>query len=99
VDVGAGIGWVTFAGNGVHAPARFTITPIRLILRPITLAVPEEHRKRWMGVLNIFWKETYVRGRLNAEQFGSSTDTFSVNGELIRSFGFNVDVTALFPWK
>jgi hypothetical protein len=99
VDVGAGIGWVTFAGNGVHAPARFTITPIRLILRPITLAVPEEYRKRWMGVLNIFWKETYVRGRLNAEQFGSSTDTFSVNGELIRSFGFNVDVTALFPWK
>jgi hypothetical protein len=99
VDVGAGIGWVTFSGDRVNVPAHFTITPIRLILRPITLAVPEEHRARWMGVLNIYWKETYVKGRLSAEQFGSTTDNFSVNGELIRSFGFNVDITALFPAK
>ncbi len=99
VDIGAGIGWVTFSGERVNVPAHFTITPIRLILRPITLAIPEERRARWMGVLNIYWKETYVKGRLSAEQFGSTTDTFSVNGELIRSFGFNVDITALFPAK
>jgi hypothetical protein len=99
VDLGAGFGWVTFSGKRVEASPHLTITPLRLIFRPITMILPEEYRHRWMGVLNIYWKETFVVGKLRGTDFGSPTDAFSVDGELVRSFGLNVDVTALFPSK
>ena len=99
VDLGAGFGYVTFSGDRVEASPHLTVTPLRLIFRPVTLIVPEEYRRRWMGVLNIYWKETFVVGKLNARDFGSATDGFSVDGELVRSFGLNFDVTALFPAK
>jgi hypothetical protein len=99
VDLGAGFGWVTFSGQRVDVSPHLTITPLRLIFRPITMILPEEYRKRWMGVLNIYWKETFVVGKLNGRDFGSPTDGFAVDGELVRSFGLNVDVTALFPAK
>jgi hypothetical protein len=99
VDLGAGFGWVTFNGDRVEASPHMTITPLRLIFRPITMLAPEQYRRKWMGVLNIYWKETFVVGKLNARDFGSMTDGFSIDGELVRSFGLNVDVTALFPAK
>jgi hypothetical protein len=99
VDIGAGMGWVSFKGPGIDVGRHLTFTPIRVILRPITMAVPEVYRKRWMGVLNFYWKETYFVGKLNAQDFGSPTDPFAVNGELIRSVGLNFDITALFPPK
>ena len=97
VDLGAGVGWVSFSGKNVNTDRRLTLTPIRLILRPITMAVPEVHRKRYMGALSIYWKETFVGGRLTGADFGAAEDAFFVKGELVRSFGFNVDITALFP--
>jgi hypothetical protein len=48
-----------------------------------------------MGVLSIYWKETYVVGRLTGADFGNPASGFEVDGELIRSFGFNLDFTAL----
>jgi hypothetical protein len=99
VDLGAGFGYVTFSGDRVEASPHLTVTPLRLIFRPVTLIVPEEYRRRWMGVFNIYWKETFVVGKLNARDFGSTTDGFAVDGELVRSFGLNFDVTALFPAK
>jgi hypothetical protein len=99
VDIGAGMGWVSFKGTGIDVGRHLTFTPIRIILRPIAMAVPEEYRKRWMGVLNFYWKETYFVGKLTAQDFGSSTDPFAVDGELIRSVGLNFDITALFPAK
>jgi hypothetical protein len=101
IDLGAGMGWVNFSGENVTAGTKFALTPIRLVVRPLLLAIPEARRDklRWMGVLSVYWKETYVAGKLKASDFGSSTDTFSVDGELIRSFGFNADITALFPAK
>ena len=98
VDIGGGIGWVTFSGESVKK-RQLTLTPVRVILRPILLAVPEHYRRTWMGVLNIYWKETYVIGKLTGADFGAPNNPFAVNGELIRSFGFNLDVTALFPDK
>jgi hypothetical protein len=99
VDLGVGFGWVTFNGTGVTAAPHMTLTPMRLVMRPILIAVPEAYRKRWMGVLSVFWKETYVIGSLTAEDLGSATDPFSSDGELIRSFGFNFDITAALPAK
>lgn len=99
VDVGGGVGWVTFTGEGIEKKRQVALTPVRLVLRPVLLAVPEHHRKAWMGFLNIYWKETYVAGRLTGADFGAPTNAFSVDGELIRSFGLNLDVTALFPSK
>jgi hypothetical protein len=99
VDLGVGFGWATFNGEGVTAAPHLTVTPFRLVMRPALIAVPEAYRKRWMGLVSIYWKETYVVGRLKAKDFGSAKDPFQVNGELIRSFGLNVDITALFPAK
>ena len=82
VDIGAGMGWVSFKGTGIDVGRHLTFTPIRIILRPLTMAVPEVYRKRWMGVLNFYWKETYFVGKLSAQDFGSSTDPFAVDGEL-----------------
>jgi hypothetical protein len=100
IDLGGGLGWVTFSGSGVDK-SQMTLTPVRLILRPILLAVPEHYRQPWMGVLNIYWKQTYVIGRLTGADFGAPQNAFHVDGEMIRSFGFNFDVTALFArrWK
>lgn len=99
IDIGGGFGWVAFSGDEIETKRRLTLTPLRIILRPILLAVPEHHRKPWMGFLNFYWKETYVVGRLTGADFGAPNDALSVNGELVRSFGLNLDVTALFPAK
>jgi hypothetical protein len=99
IDLGVGFGWVTFDGDRVTASPAMTVTPLRLVMRPGLIAVPEAYRKRWMGILSVYWKETYVIGRLNAADFGSQTDPFQINGELIRSFGFTFDITSLFPAK
>jgi hypothetical protein len=98
VDIGGGFGWVTFTGEGVNF-SKFTFTPLRVVLRPLVIAVPDDLRKRWMGVFSFYWKETYVRGPLTAADFGLPGSTWSENGELIRSFGMNVDLTALIPWN
>jgi hypothetical protein len=96
VDVGVGIGRIVFRGSGVKQ-GYTTLTPIRLVLRPILLALPEEKRRAWMGFFNIYWKETYVEGLIKAADLGAPSSDWSVDGELIRSFGFNIDVGALFP--
>ena len=99
IDLGVGFGWATFNGDGVTASPHITVTPFRLVMRPALIAVPEAYRKRWMGLVSVYWKETYVVGKLSAKDFGSARDPFQVNGELIRSFGLNVDITSLFPAK
>ena len=95
VDIGGGFGWVRFKGDGVDVK-RAAFTPLRVILRPILLALPDEWRQEWMGVFSFYWKETYVWGRLSGADFGVDNG-WSENGELIRSYGVNLDATALIP--
>jgi hypothetical protein len=63
--------------------------------------VPDDRRQQWMGAVNAFFKETYIAGKFNGAEFGASNSSYHVNGELVRSFGLNLDVGALIPyaWK
>jgi hypothetical protein len=101
LDIGGGFGRMSFTGQLVNGTrfegSRTTLTPIRVVFRPILVAVPEEWRKRWMGVFTIFWKETFVMGELNGEHFGLPREQFRVDGELLRSYGVNIDLLALIP--
>jgi hypothetical protein len=93
LDIGAGIGAFVFSrdDNG-EGKSKLTITPIRLVTRPILLAVPEAKQKKWMALLNVYWKETYV-GSVDGTHFGLNKADFQNKGELIRSFGVVIDLT------
>jgi hypothetical protein len=96
IDIGGGFGFVTFRGEGLDNVTRATFTPLRVILRPILIAVPDHWRSEWMGVFSFYWKETYVWGRLSGEDFGVNNG-WTEDGELVRSFGATLDLTALLP--
>jgi hypothetical protein len=96
VDLGVGFGRISFRGADVHE-GYWTLTPVRLVIRPILLALPEEKRRGWMGLFNLYWKETYVKGPIRARDLGAPQLDWTVQGELIRSFGVNIDVGTLFP--
>jgi hypothetical protein len=96
IDLGGGGGRMIFRGDEVKK-GYWTLTPVRLIVRPLLLALPEERRRGWMGFLNIYWKETYVAGPITAAHFAAPSKDWAVQGELVRSFGFNIDIAALLP--
>src|SRR5262249_21187586 len=98
LDFGAGIGRISFSANGSHS-SKLTVTPFRAVLRPILLAVRWPERRRWMGAVNLYWKETFVKGPLDGSDFGVAAASFSGKSELVRSFGMQFDLTALCPAK
>ena len=101
LDIGGGFGWANFnsrpEGGDTVKKTRFALTPIRVVLRPVLLAMPEHWRKRhaWLGVFTVYWKETLVYGTLTGADFGNPENPFATRDELIRSFGFNFDVGSL----
>jgi hypothetical protein len=101
LDLGVGAGFVTIQSKNSHRN-KFetnppTFVPVRVVLRPVLMFVPEHRRQQWMGVVDIFFKETYIAGEFDGADFGASNSSFHVKGELVRSFGLNLDVTALIP--
>jgi hypothetical protein len=98
LDIGGGFGFVTIdshAATGTVSKTRVTLTPFRSVIRPILIAVPEHHRKAWMGVFSLYWKETYVAGLQTGADFGNPGVGFIADGELVRSFGMILDASAL----
>src|SRR5262249_17770366 len=76
LDLGAGAGVVTIHsrnsnGNNFETN-RATLVPIRAVLRPLLVFVPDHRRQRWMGVVGIFFKETYISGKFNGADFGDA---------------------------
>lgn len=96
IDIGAGVGWVQFSGSGVDR-RQGAFTPLRVIIRPVLLALPDRMRREWMGIFSFYWKETYVWGRMTGADFGAPQSDWVEDGEMIRSFGINLDLTALLP--
>jgi hypothetical protein len=94
LDLGGGFGLARVSGDGFASFNRWSITPFRLVLRPLLIAVPEHQRHEWMGVLSVFWKETYFYGRVTGADFNVETP-YVVDGELTRSFGVNFDLGAV----
>jgi hypothetical protein len=101
LDIGGGFGWANFnsepEGGDPVRRTRFALTPIRVVLRPVLLAMPEHWRTRhpWLGVFTVYWKETLVYGSLIGADFGAPDNPFTARDELIRSFGFNFDIGSL----
>lgn len=100
LDIGGGIGIVRFTsepGDRTIRKTALTLTPLRTVIRPLLLVVPEHHRKQWMGILSLYWKETYIADELAGADFGVPDNPYRSNGELVRSFGLTFDLTALVP--
>jgi len=100
LDIGGGFGFVRFSSEsaqGTIHETRMTLTPLRTVVRPLLLVWPEHRRKKWMGILSLYWKETYIVGELQGADFGAPENSYRSNGELVRSFGVTLDWTALIP--
>jgi hypothetical protein len=98
LDLSAGFGYVGFFTNENNDPApgnRMTITPIRIVARPIVLL---GSRNRWAGVLNVHWKQTFIPGSYSGDDFGQIPPPgmpkfLSTGGELLGQFGVGIDLT------
>jgi hypothetical protein len=100
LDLGAGVGWLSFRGDRIPATTRkLTLTPVRIVIRPLLLALPEEIRRPWLGGLSFYWKQVYIPGRIQGREFGQippdGLAPFSGPAEAVESFGFALDATAL----
>jgi len=99
VDAGAGIGWITLDG-GTDTHSKFTATPIRIVARPLLFALkpghPSDSSRRYFGALSVFYKTTFVTGPITGEDFGVERSKFTSDGEFLQSYGFIIDLTALF---
>jgi hypothetical protein len=96
LDIGGGLGWISFDSGETHR--KFTVTPIRLVTRPLLLATPPGFlgkNRHYLGVLSVYWKEVFVSGDITGEDFGVAAAKFRSKGESVSSFGIVFDATAL----
>jgi hypothetical protein len=96
LDIGGGIGWVNFRTD-TSSHSKLTLTPLRIVARPLLIALPGHLHQRWMGVISLYWKEILIVGPISGSDFGVDPAQFQSKSELVRSLGMIVDVTALLP--
>lgn len=92
LDLGAGIGRLKFQGAG----GRLTLTPVRIVVRPLLLVKPINNNRvarQLVGTLSFYLKESVV-GPLTGADFGTPLVPFTSGKELKTSVGFTLDLTA-----
>ena len=99
LDLGAGLGRISFhpEGNGDHGKATFT--PFRVVLRPLLFIPAERDYRRMLGAVSVFVKETRVQGPITGADFGVPANPFNSDKETKTSWGITFDLTALCPKK
>ena len=97
-EYGVGIGWAHFATSvrdTKFAVDNFTITPARLVFRPLR-AIPEWRANPRAGFLQIVVRDTVRFGRLTSADFGAPNDPWSTGTEHLTGVTLVIDVlTAL----
>ena len=110
VEVGAGIGWMTFEGPDGDANKHFTITPFRLAVAPIALFAPPSSMPGWMGPvlrnwsssIKVYARGTLIPGDIDATNFGvplgtgPGQSTFTASNDFVMSAGIVLDLGELF---
>jgi len=92
-DIGSGFTWLSFKNSDTDAgKSQWTITPIRLVTRPLALAFSDP--PAWTMIFNIYWKETYLKP-IDGSGFGADPAVFRSRGELLQSFGVLLDFSFL----
>ena len=103
VELGAGIGWMSFKSRFPGASrditgTRLTLSFPRVAFKPL-MAIPFKpfnNKAGGWGFLQLYFRETIVVGNLADEDFASKPGTdFSRNDQRIESMGFIVDVPTL----
>lgn len=97
LEVGAGLGLLTFRTQTTATDIvvhRAALTPVRLTLMPLH-ALPALRKRSWPGAFQVYFRQSFIVGALDGEDFGIAADQFREESEFVRSFGFRVDVTKL----
>ena len=106
LDIGGGFGWAWFrhdndATRTEVTTRKLTLTPIRVVLRPLLFVIPEKKYNRVARAISVYWKEVWVSGPIRGRDFGQrprlDEPEFREGSALATSFGFTVDVTAFLP--
>lgn len=103
LDIGGGYGRIWFRhddeATGTEATkAKFTITPVRVVMRPLLFFVPENRWRPFAGAVSVYWKEVFVPGPIRGDDFGEKRPKgqaeFSEDATFAASVGVILDVTA-----
>lgn len=98
VEVGAGAGvlrLVTDMDAVTRSVHRLTVTPVRVKVMPLFVFRPLRKRT-WPAAFQVYYRQSFIAGSLDGEDFGIPREQFSENGEFVRSFGLRIDVTKFF---
>jgi hypothetical protein len=100
LEMGSGVGWIRFKsasrlGGTDVTTDRMTLTPLRVVVKPL-LALPYfRQHSRWGSVLKYYVRESVLIGRLTGEDFGVQRGVFNTEHEFVTSAGFIIDVGEL----
>jgi len=100
LDVGAGMGWLSITDTTSDTTrSRFVMSPVRVVVRPLLLFLPEKGRHRSFGILSFYWKDIYVPGVIRGRDFGqkppSDLNEFRASHDVVHAYGLTLDLTAL----
>jgi len=93
LDIGVGVGTLTFTGDGFDNQTHAILTPLQVTLVPFGM-LRGKNSLKWGRVLRISFAERYVMGDISAADFNSLASYFK-NGELNRSISVGVDIFPL----
>jgi hypothetical protein len=97
VDLGAGVGWIAFSGDGVTQPGRLTLTPIALTFSPFAWKRASGRQPKASRFVHLIFSETYVTQGITAANF-SSVSAYTKGGEFINNVALGVDFGGFIPW-
>lgn len=96
LDVGIGLGFVRFSGEGFESFWRTTLTPLKVSIAPLALRVPPNVRGKWSRLIKLHYDVTYFPEGFTGADFGNTKTTYSTASDWARSFGVELDFGVLF---
>jgi hypothetical protein len=90
LDVGGGVGFLRFSGDGFDPFYRFTVAPLSVSFTPFAFK-----DQRWSRVLRFRFDETYVTKGFNGVSDFNTRTSFSTGGEFLAAGAIVVDLASL----
>ena len=78
IDVGPGVGFVRYSGDGFEPIYRFTFSPLSFSMAPFAESEP-----RWVRGVRVRLDSMYVPQGFTATDFGNFASRFETNGEFL----------------
>jgi hypothetical protein len=78
IDVGPGVGFLRYSGDGFDPIYRFTFSPLSFSIAPFAAA-----ETRWVRGIRLRLDSMYVPQGFSGQDFGNSVTGFETNGEFL----------------